>query len=228
MLAAEIDRAYLEWGLGGDRGVGDRRRGGDAGDADREGAGGAGSGDLATDQARVRAERRSNEKTDRRIPFPSREPGRVEMRRCRRQGLEERRRCGLWRRRSRGPGRLVWARGRVSTEECPKSLVTPAEYRIDREDSLYGRWAGGVLDLTARELDAFLAMEKEWRAEADRMASDAMNITRSFAERGANGRVESCGGSAAHSTSDCRRGAGGHGNQRSRSRPRPVRRAQSG
>ena len=42
VLAAEIDRVYLEWGLDGDRRADDRRGGGDAGGADREGADGSG------------------------------------------------------------------------------------------------------------------------------------------------------------------------------------------
>ena len=35
-----------------------------------------------------------------------------------------RRRCGFLAAEKRGPKKIVWVRGRVSSEECPKSLVT--------------------------------------------------------------------------------------------------------
>ena len=80
--------------------------------------------------------------------------------------MEERRRCGFIAEERRGAKRLVWARGRVATEECPKSLVTPESIELLELFCIWkragdGRW----LDLTARELDAFLTIEEEWRAE---------------------------------------------------------------
>ncbi len=85
---------------------------------------------------------------------------------CRLQGLDARRRCGFLPAEKRGPKKLVWARGRASSEECPKSLVTPAS--IERLEKFYGwKFAGGgaLTDLPAKEADAFLILEGEWRAE---------------------------------------------------------------
>jgi hypothetical protein len=83
---------------------------------------------------------------------------------CRRQGLEARRRCGFIVPERRGPKRLIWVRGLVGTEECPRSLVTPSSIELV-ERFFAWKWAGGRLDLMARELDAFLMLEEEWRAE---------------------------------------------------------------
>jgi hypothetical protein len=98
---------------------------------------------------------------------------------CRRQGLEARRRCGWLREDERGPRRIVWARGRTATEECPKSLVTPQSLEwIER--FFTWKFAGGggphdfaqngglralcaFEDMTARDADAFLILEREWR-----------------------------------------------------------------
>ncbi|MGA3206184.1 MAG: hypothetical protein ABSF12_27140 [Bryobacteraceae bacterium] len=55
----------------------------------------------------------------------------------------------------RGPRKLVWMRGRVSSEECPKSLVTPSSVEMLEKF------------LAAKEADAFLILEGEWRAEAE-------------------------------------------------------------
>ena len=79
-----------------------------------------------------------------------------------------RRRCGFLPADKRGPKKLVWARGRVSSEECPKSLVTPAS--IELLEQFFGwKFAGGgtLNELRAKEGDAFLILEAEWRAEED-------------------------------------------------------------
>ncbi len=87
---------------------------------------------------------------------------------CRRQGLEARRRCGWLPVEKRGPRRLVWARGRVATDECPKSLVTPQSMEwIER--FFTWKFEGGreISELSARDADAFLMLEREWRAGND-------------------------------------------------------------
>jgi hypothetical protein len=87
---------------------------------------------------------------------------------CRRQGLDVKRRCGFLAEEKRGPKKLVWVRGRVSSEECPKSLVTPAS--IELLEKFFGwKFAGGgsLGGLAAKEADAFLILEGEWRAEAE-------------------------------------------------------------
>ena len=60
---------------------------------------------------------------------------------------------------------VVWARGRVATEECPKSLVTPRSFEWI-EKFLTWKFAGGGGSWTnwpARDADAFLILEREWR-----------------------------------------------------------------
>ncbi len=87
---------------------------------------------------------------------------------CRRQRLDVRRRCGFLPLEQRGPKKLVWVRGRVSSEECPKSLVTPAS--IELLEKFWGwKFAGGgsLAELPAKEADAFLILEGEWRAEEE-------------------------------------------------------------
>jgi len=62
---------------------------------------------------------------------------------------------------------LVWARGRVSSEECPKSLVTPKS--VAWLEKFFGwKFAGGgsLKELPAKDADAFLILEGEWRAES--------------------------------------------------------------
>ena len=79
-----------------------------------------------------------------------------------------RRRCGFLAAEKRGPKKLVWVRGRVSSEECPKSLVTPAS--VELLEKFYGwKFAGGgsLAELRAKEADAFLILEGEWRGEAE-------------------------------------------------------------
>lgn len=83
---------------------------------------------------------------------------------CRRLGLESRRRCGWLPEERRGERKLVWARGRVGAEECPKSLVTPLSLEWV-EKFLTWKFAGlrDVNELSARDADAFLTLEREWR-----------------------------------------------------------------
>jgi len=57
----------------------------------------------------------------------------------------------------------VWARGAASTEECPKSLMTAES--IELLERFFATRALGWKDPTAREADAFLALEQELRAE---------------------------------------------------------------
>jgi len=84
---------------------------------------------------------------------------------CRRQGLEARRRCGFLPEEQRGPRRVVWARGTVATEECPTSAVTPAS--VEFVERFFARKIGAAEEITAREADAFVILERELRAEAN-------------------------------------------------------------
>jgi hypothetical protein len=68
----------------------------------------------------------------------------------------------------RGPKKLVWVRGRASSEECPKSLVTPASVEFLEKFCGWKFGGGGSFEeLKAREADAFLILEGELRAEAE-------------------------------------------------------------
>jgi len=82
---------------------------------------------------------------------------------CRKQGLEARRRCGFLPVEERGAKRIVWARGPAATEECPKSLVTAES--IELLEKFFASKVWGWKEPTAREADAFLALERELRAE---------------------------------------------------------------
>jgi len=85
---------------------------------------------------------------------------------CRRQGLDVRRRCGFLPEDRRGPRKVVWARRRAGTEECPKSFVTPESVAHVEKFVVWKLSGGGALwGFTAREADALLTLDEEWRAE---------------------------------------------------------------
>lgn len=78
-----------------------------------------------------------------------------------------RRRCGFLPEERRGPKKIVWLRGRVSAEECPKSLITPVS--VERLEKFFA-WkmsGGSVMERAAKDADAFLILEAEIRAEAE-------------------------------------------------------------
>jgi hypothetical protein len=77
-----------------------------------------------------------------------------------------RRRCGFLPGALPGAKRIVWARGRVIAEECPKSLVSAES--IELLEKFFARRAFGSSawpDPTAREADGFLTLESELGAE---------------------------------------------------------------
>ncbi len=66
----------------------------------------------------------------------------------------------------------MWARGRAAAEECPKSLVTPQSVEwLEKFLAWKFSGGGGLSDLAARDADAFLILEKEWRADGERKSS---------------------------------------------------------
>jgi len=92
---------------------------------------------------------------------------------CRRQGLEAARRCGWIAEERRGPRRIVWARGRAVSEECPTSLVTPQSIEwVERFLAWKVGGAGDLLQRGAREAEAFLLLEREVRESGDRRSGD--------------------------------------------------------
>lgn len=82
--------------------------------------------------------------------------------RCRKAGLETKRRCGWLPRALETPPHVVWARSSVATVVCPKSLVT-AQSLAWVEEYLVRRKLGqtGIEGLGAREVEAFLILEHE-------------------------------------------------------------------
>lgn len=111
----------------------------------------------------MRAERRATKKLIVAFHFLRGDGSRWECDACRKQGLEVRRRCGFLPEEERGPKRIVWARGTASAEECPKSLVSAES--IELLERFFSAKTWGWRDPTAREGDAFLALEHELRLE---------------------------------------------------------------
>ena len=111
----------------------------------------------------MRAERRPTKKLIVAFHFLRGDGSRWECDAGRKQGLEARRRCGFLPEEQRGARRIVWARGPASTDECPKSLMTAESIELLERYFAWKTW--GCKDLTAREADAFLALERELRAE---------------------------------------------------------------
>ena len=77
-----------------------------------------------------------------------------------------RRRCG-WKAAARGtPERVVWARKRAASVECPKSFIT-AQSIAWVEEFLVRRRLGGLEPdgMGAREVEAFLILEQEMAGE---------------------------------------------------------------
>jgi len=111
----------------------------------------------------VRAQRRRTKKLIVAFHFLRGDVARWNCEDCRKQGLEARRRCGFLASERRGAERIVWARGRASATECPKSLVTAES--IELLEKFFASRAWGWKDPPAREAEAFLALEQELRTE---------------------------------------------------------------
>ena len=87
---------------------------------------------------------------------------------CRREGLELKRRCGWIPSALESPAKVVWARRRVSTDSCPTSMVT-AQSLAWIEQFYVWRKLGPKYpgELSAREVEACLILEKETQAEVN-------------------------------------------------------------
>jgi hypothetical protein len=85
---------------------------------------------------------------------------------CRVAGLEIQRRCGWAAARGASPSHVVWARGSVSTDECPKSFIT-AQSIVWVEE--FFAWKSLQLnlsfDLNAKQAEAFLILEEQLQRE---------------------------------------------------------------
>ena len=84
---------------------------------------------------------------------------------CRKQGLENKRRCGWKPQTGDGAPRVVWARHRVSTDRCPVSSVSPESLAWIERFYVWKLCGGDLMEMPARQADAFLILEQEQRAE---------------------------------------------------------------
>jgi hypothetical protein len=72
------------------------------------------------------------------------------------------RRCGWAPAGQQSVPRVVWARGRVSTDECPKSLITPQSIGWVEEFLVWKRLHLALsLDVNVRQAEAFLILEEQ-------------------------------------------------------------------
>jgi hypothetical protein len=85
---------------------------------------------------------------------------------CRRNGLEEKRRCGFLPSGRRGTPKIVWARRDARTEECPTSFITGDSLALVEE--FFVRRRLGIpysIDMEARKTDAFLILRDKMESE---------------------------------------------------------------
>src|SRR5215471_12533638 len=117
-------------GTRGSGGIGDRWRARYARDGHRSWTTGPGAGNPGEDSCRVRFKRGRKKKLIVAFHFLRSDSAGWKCDQCRRQSLERKRRCGFLSESERGTPRVIWARGRTSTQECPKSLVTPGSIAL--------------------------------------------------------------------------------------------------
>lgn len=85
---------------------------------------------------------------------------------CRRTGLEKKRRCGWLPVSPEASARPVWVRGTVSASTCPKSLISAESLSLVEEYFVRRRLGSiRVEGLSARQVEAFLILEKEIQTE---------------------------------------------------------------
>jgi hypothetical protein len=77
-----------------------------------------------------------------------------------------RRRCGFVAAATDAAAGIVWARGRVSTDRCPVSEITAESWGLLESYWVWRRLGASYPeDLGAREVEAFLILDHEARAE---------------------------------------------------------------
>ena len=85
---------------------------------------------------------------------------------CRQAGLEMKRRCGWMPAALETPEKVVWARKRVSTGTCPTSLISAQSLTWIEQFWVWRRLGPSYPgELSAREIEAFLILEKEAQEE---------------------------------------------------------------
>jgi hypothetical protein len=85
---------------------------------------------------------------------------------CRQAGLEMKRRCGWIPAALETPAKVVWARRRISTDRCPTSEITAQSLTWIEQYYVWRRLGPGYPgELSAREIEAFLILEREAQEE---------------------------------------------------------------
>lgn len=85
---------------------------------------------------------------------------------CRRNGLQHKRRCAFLDVPQADPPGLVWARGPVITNRCPRSEISAQSHAWIQ---LYAAWkrlgSGDLWRLAAKDAEALMFLEEEWQKE---------------------------------------------------------------
>jgi len=80
--------------------------------------------------------------------------------------MEITRRCGWAPDAQQTSPHVVWARGRISTDECPKSLITPQSIGWVEEFLVWKRLRLALsFDINVRQAEAFLILEEQLELE---------------------------------------------------------------
>ena len=78
------------------------------------------------------------------------------------------RRCGWVPEAALTPARIVWARSRASTDQCPKSVVTAGSVEWVERFAAWRRLGASYPErLSAREVEAFLILDQELTEESN-------------------------------------------------------------
>lgn len=65
----------------------------------------------------------------------------------------------------------MWARNGVSTDECPKSMISAESLTFLEEFNIWKRFGcGNVRRMNARVAEAIALLEDEWKRELERSA----------------------------------------------------------
>lgn len=76
------------------------------------------------------------------------------------------RRCGWLKEGREAPVKLVWARGPVVTEECPRTAVTAASLAWLEMFAVWKRLGGsGQGEWSAKDAEAMAVLDEEWEKE---------------------------------------------------------------
>jgi hypothetical protein len=86
---------------------------------------------------------------------------------CRQSGLEFKRRCGWIPAALDTPPKIVWARREVSTDECPTSTISAQSITWIEQYYVWRRLGPSYPgELSPREIEAFLILDREAQTEA--------------------------------------------------------------